>query len=120
MALVPWRKRTIRTIEVAEPHDAGTIDGLAYALSRPEGPAEGGVVVCHGASSQKENHLDFARACLAHGMAAVAFDQRGHGATGGMLDGRPLQDGPTIAGPLPPGPVGLRGASTGGWPVPAA
>jgi pimeloyl-ACP methyl ester carboxylesterase len=120
MARMPWRKRTIRTIEVAEPQDAGTIDGLAYALYRPEGPAEGGVVVCHGANSQKENHLDFARACLAHGMAAVAFDMRGHGASGGRLDGRTVDDVATIAGLLPPGPVGLRGSSMGGWLVLAA
>src|SRR5438045_2223033 len=46
MARMPWRKRSVRTIKVAEPHDAGTVDGLAYALYRPDGPAEGGVVVC--------------------------------------------------------------------------
>jgi len=120
MARMPWRKRSIRTIEVAEPHETGTVDGLAYALYRPETPVEGGVVVCHGANSQKENHLDFARACLAHGMAAVAFDQRGHGATGGTLDGRAVQDVVTVAGLLPPGPVGLRGSSMGGWLVLAA
>ena len=115
MARMPWRKRSIRTITVAEPHETGTADGLAYVLYRPEGPAEGGVVVLHGAGSQKENHLDFARACLAHGMAAVAFDQRGHGASGGALDHRAVDDVVTIAGLLPPGPVGLRGSSMGGW-----
>ena len=31
----------------------------------------GGVVVLHGAGSQKENHFDFARACAAAGLAAV-------------------------------------------------
>jgi pimeloyl-ACP methyl ester carboxylesterase len=77
-------------------------------------------VVCHGAGSAKESHLDFARACRAHGMAAVVFDQRGHGATGGRLDGRMVQDVATIAELLPPGPVGLRGSSMGGWLVLAA
>src|SRR4051812_4432900 len=115
MALMPWRKRSVRTITVAEPHDAGAVDGLSYALYRPDGPAEGGVVICHGAGSQKENHLDFARACLAHGMAAVAFDMRGHGASGGTFDDRAVDDVATIAALLPPGPVGLRGSSMGGW-----
>src|SRR4051794_11156336 len=115
MALMPWRKRSVRTITVAEPHDAGTVDGLAYALYRPEGAAEGGVVICHGAGSQKENHLDFARACLAHGMAAVAFDMRGHGASGGRFDDRAVADVATTPPPLPPRPGGARGAGLGGW-----
>lgn len=105
---------------MAKPDDAGTIDGLAYVLYRPAGRCEGGVVTCHGAGSAKENHLDFVRACRAHGMAAVAFDQRGHGATGGQLDGRAVQDVATVASLLPPGPVGLRGSSMGGWLVLAA
>lgn len=120
MPLMPWRKRTMRVIDVPAPDDAGTIDGLAYALYRPEGRCEGGVVICHGAGSTKESHLDFARACRAHGMAAVAFDQRGHGATGGVLDARAVDDVATIASLLPRGPVGLRGSSMGGWLVLAA
>jgi pimeloyl-ACP methyl ester carboxylesterase len=117
---MPWRKRATRVIDVPAPDDAGTIDGLAYALYRPEGRCEGGVVICHGAGSSKESHLDFARACRAHGMAAVAFDQRGHGATGGRMDGRAVGDVATVATLLPPGPVGLRGSSMGGWLVLAA
>jgi pimeloyl-ACP methyl ester carboxylesterase len=117
---MPWRKRATRTIEVPEPDDAGVIDGLSYALYRPPGRCEGGVVICHGAGSQKESHLDFARACRAHGLAAVAFDQRGHGASGGRLDARTVADVATIASLLPPGPVGLRGSSMGGWLVLAA
>lgn len=110
-----WRKRATRTLSVAPPDDAGTTDGLAYALYRPQGRCEGGVVICHGAGSSKESHLDFARACRAHGLAAVAFDQRGHGATGGRLDGRAVEDVATVAALLPPGPVALRGSSMGGW-----
>ena len=76
----------------------------------------GGVVVLHGAGSQKENHFDFARACRAAGLAAVAFDQRGHGASDGALDGRAIDDVATIAALLPDGaPVALRGSSMGGW-----
>lgn len=119
-ARMVWRKRATRVLEVARPADSGTVDGLAYALYRPESPAEGGVVVCHGAGSAKENHQDFARACLAHGMAAVVFDQRGHGASAGPMDERLVGDVATIAGLLPPGPVGLRGSSMGGWLVLAA
>jgi len=96
-------------VAVAGPADAGTVDGLAYVLYLPEGEARGGVVTCHGAGSVKENHLDFVRACRAHGMAAVAFDQRGHGATGGRMDGRAVGDVVTVASVLPDGPVGLRG-----------
>jgi pimeloyl-ACP methyl ester carboxylesterase len=123
MARMPWRKRATRTISVPEPDDAGTVDGLAYVLYRPEGRCEGGVVICHGAGSRKESHLDFARACRAHGMAAVAFDQRGHGASGGRLDGRAVADVATVASLLNPSPthrVGLRGSSMGGWLVLAA
>lgn len=98
-----------------EPDDAGTIDGLAYVLYRAEGESLGGVVTCHGSGSVKENHLDFVRACRAHGMSAVAFDQRGHGATGGRMDGRAIQDVATIASLLEPGPISLRGSSMGGW-----
>jgi pimeloyl-ACP methyl ester carboxylesterase len=72
-------------------------------------------VILHGAGSCKESHLDFARACQAHGLSAVAFDQRGHGATGGRLDGRMIDDVATIASLLGDGPVGLRGSSMGGW-----
>jgi fermentation-respiration switch protein FrsA (DUF1100 family) len=39
------------------------------------------MVIVHGAGSRKENHGDFGRACAASGWAAVAFDQRGHGAS---------------------------------------
>jgi fermentation-respiration switch protein FrsA (DUF1100 family) len=39
------------------------------------------MVILHGAGSRKENHADFARVCAARGWAALAFDQRGHGAS---------------------------------------
>ena len=95
-------------------------DGLAYTLWLPEGEPVGGVVVLHGAGSCKENHHDFARAARAAGLAALAFDQRGHGASGGELDHRALGDVATMAGLLPPGPVALRGSSMGGWTALAA
>jgi alpha-beta hydrolase superfamily lysophospholipase len=98
------------------PDEQGVHDGLAYALFAPDGPPAGGVVVLHGAGSQKENHYDFARECRAAGLAAVVFDQRGHGATAGALDGRAIDDVASIAALLPDGvPVALRGSSMGGW-----
>ena len=98
------------------PPDLGVRDGLAYALFLPGGEPEGGVAILHGAGSQKENHFDFARACRAAGVAAVAFDQRGHGESDGALDGRAIDDVATIAALLPAGgPVALRGSSMGGW-----
>jgi len=107
-------------------------DGLAYSLWLPKAPPPGapdptrpgppgGVVVLHGAGSCKENHHDFARAALGAGLAAVAFDQRGHGDSEGALDGRALEDVVTIAALLrerlddPRAPVALRGSSMGGY-----
>jgi uncharacterized protein len=91
-------------------------DGLAYELALSEHAPRGGVVILHGAGSCKENHRDFARACAAAGLAALAFDQRGHGASGGALDGRAVDDIATMASLLPgDGPVFLRGSSMGGF-----
>jgi pimeloyl-ACP methyl ester carboxylesterase len=118
-ARMPWRPWAPRTVTVPAPDDVGTVAGLAYALYLPPEEPAAGVVVLHGADSTKESHLDFARLCRAHGLAAVAFDQRGHGATGGQLDGRMVDDVVTIADVLrserPGLPVGLRGSSMGGW-----
>jgi uncharacterized protein len=93
--------------------ELGTTDGLAYALFAADGA--GGVVVLHGAGSCKENHFDFARQLQAAGLAAVAFDQRGHGESEGALGADLLDDVATIAGLLPPGPIALRGSSMGGF-----
>jgi len=105
----------VPAIHLEPPAEQGVHDGLAYALFAPAGPAAGGVVILHGAGSQKENHFDFARACTAAGMAAIAFDQRGHGASTGALDARALDDVASMAALLPEGPVALRGSSMGGW-----
>ena len=99
----------------AEQPAAGTRDGLAYLLFAPPAEPAGGVVVLHGAGSRKENHVDFALACTAAGLAAVVFDQRGHGASAGALDGRAVDDVAAMAALLPAGPVALRGSSMGGW-----
>jgi alpha-beta hydrolase superfamily lysophospholipase len=78
-------------------------------------------VILHGAGSCKENHHDFARAALASGFAAVAFDQRGHGASDGPMDGRAIDDTATIAELIRARaaeleiPLALRGSSMGGY-----
>ncbi|CAN5210120.1 hypothetical protein BH20ACT16_BH20ACT16_03900 [soil metagenome] len=91
-------------------------DGLAYELSLPQGEPRGGVVVLHGAGSCKENHRDFAQLCVAGGLAAIVFDQRGHGASEGALDGRAFTDVATIASLLPGDvPRLVRGSSMGGF-----
>src|SRR6266540_2260782 len=96
----------------APPAEAGVHDGLAYTLWLPERPPAGGIVVLHGAGSCKENHHDMARAARAAGFAAVCFDMRGHGATGGALNGRALADVASICSLLPR-PIALRGSSMG-------
>lgn len=99
----------------AGPDRLGVHDGLRYALFEPPGEARGGVVILHGADSSKETHFEFARAARAWGLRAIAFDARGHGATGGVLDERAIDDVAAIAGLLRPGPVALRGSSMGGY-----
>jgi pimeloyl-ACP methyl ester carboxylesterase len=87
----------------------------------PAPPPTAGVVIIHGAGSCKESHHDFARVLVAAGLAAIAFDQRGHGASSAPLDGRAIDDVVTVAGRLRAAigderaPVALRGSSMGGY-----
>jgi pimeloyl-ACP methyl ester carboxylesterase len=97
------------------PAELGTADGLAYSLWLPEGDPWAGIVILHGAGSAKENHHDFARAARSAGLAAICFDQRGHGETGGALDGRVLEDVATVAAKLGDVPLAVRGSSMGGY-----
>src|SRR5579884_3916193 len=115
--------RRARTINPVRPTEVGRHEDLAYSLWLPEGPgpAAGGVVILHGAGSCKESHHDFARACVAAGLAAIAFDQRGHGESGGAMNDRVLDDVADITallrertGPAEL-PVALRGSSMGGY-----
>jgi uncharacterized protein len=141
-----------RTVRVELPSEMGVHDGLAYSLWLPAAPrsarghleqgaaargdgarrAPGGVVILHGAGSSKENHHDFARAARGAGLAAIAFDQRGHGESEGPMDGRAIEDIATMAALLSSrlggsrdrrrgdaaghGPkIALRGSSMGGY-----
>ncbi len=99
------------------PPALGERDGLAYALFEPEGEPSGGVVILHGAGSAKESHFDFARTCRERGLAALAFDARGHGRSSGELS--PTATGDVLAmcdfmGEHAPH-VALRGSSLGGF-----
>ena len=120
IAGVPRRGRTVNPLR---PSELGRQEELAYSLWLPERsePAFGGVVILHGAGSCKESHHDFARACVAIGLAAVAFDQRGHGKSAGAMNDRALDDVADITALLrdragrPDLPVALRGSSMGGY-----
>jgi pimeloyl-ACP methyl ester carboxylesterase len=106
----------MRLVSVDPPADAGRRDGLAYALFLPDGEPRGGVIVLHGAGSVKESHYDFARRCRRAGLAAICFDQRGHGDSEGPLDDRAIDDVAVMRTLLPSAaPIGLRGSSMGGW-----
>ncbi len=57
---------------------------------------------------------------MGSGLAAIAFDQRGHGESQGPMDGRALEDIVAIAALLRShlpdhAPIGLRGSSMGGY-----
>lgn len=96
---------------------------LAAHLYLPEGPRPRrvpAVVVCHGFGSRKENHADFAAFLAAHGLAALVFDFRGHGASEGLLDGDALHDVAAALAYLRERPdvdaarLAVRGSSMGG------
>lgn len=78
-------------------------------------------MILHGAGSCKESHYDFARAAIVAGFAAIAFDQRGHGASQGPMDARILDDVANLTDLLrsrigePDLPIALRGSSLGGY-----
>jgi alpha-beta hydrolase superfamily lysophospholipase len=73
----------------AGPPEAVTIasDGIALAgrLFRPAGAPRGALLVCHGAGSGKENHELMGEQAAAAGLAALTFDFRGHGESGGEM-----------------------------------
>jgi uncharacterized protein len=103
------------------PSETGRLDGIAWCLWLP--PGEGpwpAVMVLHGAGSQKENHADYARAAVAHGLAALTFDNRGHGTTEGPLGNGVIDDLGALAAWLAERPevdgrrIGVRGSSMGG------
>src|SRR5919112_2551107 len=99
------------------PPEVGSLDGLAYALFLPDSEPAAGVVVLHGAGSAKESHFDFARGCREEGMAALAFDARGHGRSAGVFGPGAIDDVLTMVDLLRAHAprVALRGSSMGGF-----
>jgi pimeloyl-ACP methyl ester carboxylesterase len=108
-----------RTITPVLPREIAVHDGLAYSLWLPD-EVRGGVVILHGAGSCKESHHDYARLLVSARYAAISFDQRGHGASAGVMDGRAIEDIVAMAGRLRSRigdhevRVALRGSSMGG------
>jgi pimeloyl-ACP methyl ester carboxylesterase len=113
----------MRTVNPVLPARSAVGDGLSYTLWMPGGghPASGGIVIVHGADSCKESHYDYARAALPLRIAALTFDQRGHGESDGPFDARALRDVVSMAALLrselgtPDAPIALRGSSMGGY-----
>ena len=99
------------------PPALGTRDGLSFALFLPDEEPEAGVVILHGAGSAKESHFDFARGCREEGMAALAFDARGHGRSEGRFGPNAIVDaGAMVELMRSHAPrVALRGSSMGGF-----
>lgn len=99
------------------PPELGTHDGLAYALFLPDGEPDAGVVILHGAGSAKESHFDFARGCRADGIAALAYDARGHGRSEGSFGPGAFDDALAMVELLRSHApkVALRGSSMGGF-----
>jgi alpha-beta hydrolase superfamily lysophospholipase len=97
--------------------DLGVEDGLAYALFRPAGEPEAGVLILHGAGSAKESHFDFARTAQARGLAALAYDARGHGRSDGEFGPGAIEDALAMAALLRAHAprLGVRGSSLGGF-----
>jgi uncharacterized protein len=97
--------------------ELGSHDGLAYALFLPDEEPDAGVVILHGAGSAKESHFDFARGCRADGMAALAYDARGHGRSEGRFGPGAFDDALSMANLLRSHApqIALRGSSMGAF-----
>src|SRR5436190_17692134 len=105
-----------------QPTDSGVAGDRPYLLWLPTTvPPWPGMVILHGAGSRKENHADFARACSARGWAALAFDQRGHGASADEMGPAALADVARMAAFLARrdgvdgARICVRGSSMGGF-----
>jgi alpha-beta hydrolase superfamily lysophospholipase len=100
-----------------EPPELGRRDGLAYALFLPDEEPRAGIVICHGAGSAKESHFDFGRAARGTGIAALAFDARGHGRSDGEFGPSAFDDVLAMVALMREHTphVALRGSSMGGF-----
>jgi uncharacterized protein len=100
-----------------DPPELGERNGLSYALFLPDEEPSAGIVICHGAGSAKESHFDFGRAARGAGLAALAFDARGHGRSDGEFGPSAFADVLEMADVLRPHTpaLALRGSSMGGF-----
>jgi uncharacterized protein len=107
----------VKVHPVPEPPELGTRDGLAYALFLPKGEPTAGVVIVHGANSTKESHFGYARVARELGLAALAYDARGHGSSSGEFGPTAFGDALAMVDLLSEHApaVGLRGSSMGGF-----
>jgi len=97
--------------------ELATHEGLAYALFLPEAAPSAGIVICHGSGSAKESHFDFARNAMAHGLAALAYDARGHGRSIGDFGPSAFDDALAMFNLMREHApdVAVRGSSMGGF-----
>lgn len=74
-------------------------------------------MILHGAGSRKESHFDFARAAQSAGMAALAYDARGHGRSEGPFGPEAVTDALAMCELLREHAprVALRGSSMGAF-----
>src|SRR5258705_13020720 len=106
-----------KPLPTPEPPQLGELGGLSYALFLPEDRPSAGIVICHGSGSAKESHFDFGRAARGAGMAAIAFDARGHGHSDGEFGPSAFADVLEMVDILREHTphVALRGSSMGGF-----
>lgn len=104
------------------PSAKGEVEGRPFLAWLPRSePPWPGMLIVHGAGSSKENHADFGRRCAASGWAALAYDQRGHGAGRDEMSPEALTDCARMARVLgdwegvDAARVCVRGSSMGGF-----
>jgi alpha-beta hydrolase superfamily lysophospholipase len=97
--------------------ELGVQDGLSYALFMPEEAPRAGVVILHGAGSAKESHFDYARVARERGLAALAYDARGHGRSDGAFGPDAIADALAMCDLLRERAprIAMRGSSLGGF-----
>src|SRR3954453_16807351 len=97
--------------------ELGSREGLAYALFLPPEEPGAGIGICRGSGAAKESHFDFARNAMAHGIAALSFDARGHGRSQGDFGPTAFDDAIVMLDLLREHvpAVALRGSSMGGF-----
>ena len=115
----PFARVDYRTLPPLQQLPARDGTGLAYRIYAPAGAARGSVLLLHGSSADSRSMHGLARALADAGLAAVALDVRGHGATGtkGVIDhvGQLDEDLEDVVRALRlPRPLTLAGFSAGG------